>query len=302
MNAPAELHLDLDGAWPRDLQGALAEQDYLDCREWGAPLRYSSTRECVEEFFAEVEERLAPWMLYGSGDFHFLTALWLRRIEEPFTLITFDNHPDWDVRPPHWCCGTWVNRALELPALRRAALWGCGNFELNWPHRMWANHKALRAERLHVWPWAERIEASTRQLWPGITRENWREEFTRFAGSLAGEKVYVTVDLDCLDAREAVTNWENGLFSAGDVAWALRALRERGAKMIGGDVCGAWSPIKYARWKQRIEGMLDHPRGGKNLDAGEAMRTNLRALRVIWPALTGRDQHESGGDQQHAQP
>jgi len=300
MNASSsELHLDLDGAWP---QNALTDgADYLDCREWGPPLRYSSIRACVEEFYEHVEKQLKPWTLYGSGDFHFLTALWLRRLEEPFTLITFDNHPDWDVRPPYWCCGTWINRALDLPTLKKAALWGCGNFELNWPHRMWANHKALRTDRLHVWPWAERIEASTQKLWPGITRENWKENFARFAQSLRRERVYVTVDFDCLAAGEAVTNWEQGLFHAEDVAWALRELREH-VEIIGGDACGAYSPIKYARWKQRIEGTLDHPKEEEPVDVAEAARVNLRALQKIWPALTGRDEHEPARDQQHTEP
>ena len=52
---------------------------------------------------------------------------------------------------------------------------------------------------------------------------NWRERFQRFAGELAGAAVYVTVDLDCLRAEEAVTNWESGLFTA-DADSALGAL------------------------------------------------------------------------------
>ena len=295
MTPARALHVDLDGAWPRD---ALA--DYLDCREWGPRLRYSTTRKTVREFFAAVQDRLAPFTLYGSGDFHFLTALWLRKIERPFTLISFDNHPDWDARPPRWCCGTWINRALELPALRHVAVWGCGNFELNWPNRLFRNQRAEREGRLTVAPWAGRIAPSARKLWPGITPENWQDHFSKFAASLAGGDVYVTVDLDCLREGESVTNWEAGHFRAADIEWALGTLRAQ-AEIIGGDVCGAWSPPQYARWKQRIESSLDHPRMPAP-DPREASQVNARTFETVWPALTGGHQHDPRRNQAHADP
>lgn len=281
MSAPPALHLDLDGAWPREA----VPGDYLECRAWAAKLRYSTTRGHVRDFFKMVEPRLAAFTLYGSGDFHYLSALWLRRLREPFTLLSFDNHPDWDIRPPHWCCGTWLNRALELPHLRRAVVWGCGNFELDWPNRLFANHRALRADRLRVWPWRERISASAQKIWPGMTRENWRAHFETFAASLAGDQVYVTVDMDCLRSADAVTNWENGLFTSDDIAWALGKMRDHG-KIVGGDLCGAYSPPRYARFKQRIEARLDHPKI-EDLDASHAATRNARTREVIWPALTG---------------
>src|SRR5205823_160834 len=178
MKAFSRLHVDLDGAWPRN---ALPDAEYVDCKHWGAHLRYSTTRVLVHDFFEQMCEHRAVYTLYGSGDFHHLTALWLRRITEPFTLISFDNHPDWDVRPPRWCCGTWMNRALEMPNLRHAVVWGCGNFELNWPSRLFANRRALRADRLRVWPWAERIARSAQKIWPGIRHESWRARFEEFA-------------------------------------------------------------------------------------------------------------------------
>ncbi len=282
MTSRRALHVDLDGAWPQD---ALA--NYLDCTAWAPGLRYSTTVKNVRDFFAHVQNSAAPFTLYGSGDFHFLSALWLRKIDKPFTLVSFDNHPDWDIRPPRWCCGTWINRALELPSLRNVAIWGCGNFELNWPNRLFRNSSAERAGRLAIWPWAERISASARKLWPGITGTGWRETFKKFASSLRGEKVYVTVDLDCLAAGESMTNWEHGCFQASDVEWALKTLRSH-AQIIGGDICGAWSPPRYARWKQRIESTLDHPRVPPP-EPEEARRINARAFETIWPALTGGD-------------
>ena len=98
---------------------------------------------------------------------------------EPFTLVSFDNHPDWDIRPPKWCCGSWMNRALDLPSVERIAVWGCGNFECwGWP-RVWGNHRDVRSGRLAVHPWADERPAADRARPGSITRETWREMFTR---------------------------------------------------------------------------------------------------------------------------
>jgi hypothetical protein len=282
MPAASQLHLDLDGAWPRD---ALPNAAYLDLQEWGAALRYCTTGRIVEDFLKTAHSRLADFTLYGSGDYHHVSSLLLRRVERPFTLVSFDNHPDWDIRPPHWCCGTWMNRALEIPNLRRIAIWGCANGELNWPGRMYANHAARCANRLDAFPWAEHTSESSRKIWHGVSRENWREKFREFAARLADTDVYVTVDMDCLNDAESVTNWEHGHFTAEDIAWARISLSAH-ARLTGGDLCGAWSPIRYARFWQRIAGKIDHP-AQKPVDAAKAAEINIRAMRIIWPSLVG---------------
>ena len=240
----------------------------------------------MEKFYEEVKPRLAPFTLYGSGEFHHLSALWLRQFSEPVTLVSFDNHPDWDVRPPHWGCGGWVNRALELAHVESAIVWGCGNFEFNWPHRMFANHRALADGKLAVHVWKERMSESVQEHWPVISRDDWRGQFTAFAAKLGGRKVYVTIDTDCLRMEDAVTNWEQGLFTAEDIAVALGDLRTSGAQIVGGDVCGAWSVPEYSRWKQKFAANFDRPKLPP-IDPAKAREVNERSLAILWPALTG---------------
>ncbi|XHR27829.1 MAG: hypothetical protein ACFUZC_18085 [Chthoniobacteraceae bacterium] len=287
MNSPLFLHLDLDGAWPRErILDLLPQAAYRDGRQWGPALRFTAQRKTVDAFYREIRGELAPFILYGSGDFHHLSALWIRSQTEPFTLVSFDNHPDWDTRPPHWCCGSWLSRAVELPCLRSATIWGPGNFELEWPNRGFANWEGIRAGRLAVRPWAERLKPASRNRWDAVTRENWREAFSTFAASLAGQRIYVTVDMDCLRLEEASTNWENGLFTAGDIAWALEQLHGAGT-VVGGDVCGAYSAPRYARFFQRLAAAFDHPKLGPEV-AAQAVEHNLASLATIWPALTAR--------------
>ena len=280
MATSISLHLDLDGAWERNS----VPFEAVDVKAWGPRLRFSAPTREVEDFYREIEAQLTPFLLYGSGDFHHLTALWLRRVDEPVTVISFDNHPDWDIRPPKWCCGGWVNRALELSQVRKVSVWGCGNFEPWGLHKFFGNRRAEREGRLEIHPWADDRPASDRQRRGAIVRQDWQRRFLAFAKELAGEPVYVTIDLDCLRAEEAVTNWENGRFTVDDLEWALRELRNA-AQVVGGDICGAFSTPRYARLKQRFASEFDHPKLNRP-EPAEICRINTETLRRLWPLLT----------------
>ena len=273
------IHLNLDDAW----EPAALGLPVVDAREWGPRLRFSAPPREVEAFYRAYADRLAPFILYGSGDFHHLSGLWVRRFAEPLTVISFDNHPDWDIRPPRWCCGSWVNRALELEAVQKVSVWGCGNFECWWPGQAFGNRRAERAGTLEVHAWADDRPLAQQQRRGAIFRGTWREDFARFVRGLNGGDVYVTVDLDGLQAGDAVTNWENGKFATAEVAWALGEMRER-TRVVGGDICGAYSPQKYARWKQGFVAKLDHPRLPEP-DVEEARAINRAAFEALWPVL-----------------
>lgn len=291
-SSPIGLHLNLDEAWPRD---GLALQT-VDLRSWGPQLRFSAPARAIENFYREVGGELSPFLLYGSGDFHHLTALWVRQVAEPFVLVSFDNHPDWDLRPPRWGCGGWVNRALEVPRVEKISVWGCGNFECWWPRQIFGNRRAEREGRLEIHPWADDRPPRDHARRGAIVRTNWRERFSEFVRKLQVKSVYVTIDLDCLQASEAITNWENGRFSVADLEWALQELRGE-VRIVGGDVCGAYSPPVYARAKQRFVAEIDHP---KLLlpPAEEARAINDRAVEALWPILTERHEHHAGADQE----
>jgi arginase family enzyme len=274
------LHLNFDDAWS-DLPGDLP---LVDAREWGPRLRFSAPARLIEEFYREYKARVAPFIVYGSGDFHHLSALWVRQLTEPFVLVSFDNHPDWDVRPPRWGCGGWVNRALELPVVEKVSVWGCGNFECWWPRSLFGNRRAERTGELEVHPWADGRPAANQNRRGAILRSNWRAKFTQFAQALAGSNVYVTIDLDCLRREDAITNWESGRFTLEDVAWALAQLRATKARIVAGDICGAFSPPVYARAKQRFAAEMDHPKL-EQPDLETAQEINLRAFQALWPVL-----------------
>ena len=274
------LHLNLDDAW----EGAALNFPTIEARAWGPVLRFSAQPRLIEEFFREHQARLPPFLLYGSGDFHHLSALWIRRITAPLIVVSFDNHPDWDIRPPRWCCGSWVNRALDLPHVEKVCVWGCGNFESWWPGQIFGNRRAEREGQLDVHPWADERPVAQQKRRGAIFRETWRAEFERFVAAMSGANLYVTVDLDCLQPGDAVTNWENGKFTLEDVAWGLARLQAE-TRIVGGDICGAYSKANYARATQRLIAMIDHPRLPIP-DEGEARKINRTALERLVPILT----------------
>ena len=274
------VHLNFDDAWVGD---ALSSPT-IDLTKWGPALRFCAPSRVIEEFYQEHSTQLAPFILYGSGDFHHLTALWLRRYAEPLVVVSFDNHPDWDVRPPRWACGGWVNRALELPHVQKVTVWGCGNFEYWWPGRIFGNRRAVREGTLEVRAWADERPRRDQERRGAIFRSSWRERFEQFVAELAGRSVYVTVDLDCLESGAAVTNWENGRFTIDDLVWALERLRSQ-VRIVAGDICGAFSEPKYARAGQRFVATMDHPKLPIPNEV-ETRNINRTALERLWPILT----------------
>ena len=70
---PDAVHLNLDDAWPPGVMGLPTR----DLRAWGPRLRYTAPPATVDAFVAEVGPSLPKWVLYGSGDFHYLARVFL---------------------------------------------------------------------------------------------------------------------------------------------------------------------------------------------------------------------------------
>ena len=88
----------------------------IDCRD------LEGTRCYLDDYAKEqLLERMEAASLNGihfidSGNYHYLSLLWLMHIKTPFNLILFDHHPD--DQPPSFgqitSCGGWVLEAKEI--------------------------------------------------------------------------------------------------------------------------------------------------------------------------------------------
>ena len=82
---------------------------------------------CDEAAEAEIVKALNPLPLNAlhwidGGDFHYLSDIWMRRLDAPAKLVLFDNHPD-DQEPAFGSdilsCGGWVAHSRRFnPMLR----------------------------------------------------------------------------------------------------------------------------------------------------------------------------------------
>ena len=238
--------------------------EVVDLRELGPAVRYIPTKQAEAGLEAAVSSRDRRWLsLTGSGDFHHVTAPILRQISEPISLVVFDYHSDWIKSSP--CpCGAWMVSALGLPNIERIVSIGMGGSSIeNWlvGHGPAAN---IFSGRVEFYPYdckmskclgrrtgdpacaeIKRRLISTEIHWNTIDGSDWDSMIRRIIDSLPTEKVYLSIDKDCLRAEHAVSNWQPGHLTLDQVIGAVGMLIES-RDVIGADITGEYSKIEVA--------------------------------------------------------
>ena len=295
--------VDLDGVGS---PGAVAAElgldaQVVDARDLGPRLRLWAAPSAMIEFAGRLAVAGQPkgsgpvLTLFGSGDYHHLTTALLRKVDEPFTLIHFDNHPDWVRLAPRFHCGAWVNRALELKTLVRVATIGPCSDDLDWPELKGGNVAALASGRIELYPWRRAPTTVLRQLGnnPSFQRKGrqviWRnvaDDWPIFLEELHTRiptaAIWITIDKDVLRPSDAGTNWDQGQMPLGALLDGIQRLA-RGKRVLGADVCGNYSRRRFglnvAKW---IEAFLEHavppaePAARRNLGVDRALIGTLK--------------------------
>lgn len=278
----------------------------VDLRDIGPSLRLWSRRKNIEAARARLAAAADPRpsvTFMGSGDFHHLAALLAERVEEPFTLLHFDNHPDWVRLAPRWHCGSWVNRALALPNVRRVVTVGCCSDDLIDPVRKGGNLPALAAGRMALFPWQHEASRVRRRIadGPGHTWRDGHIHWRNLAGvplpqaiyavlaAIPTEAIWITIDKDVLPEHEALTNWDQGQMPFAALRAMLRAAGER-KRVLGADICGEYSPPRHVNWLKRIESKMDQPlrNAADRRKIEDNTRTDRELARVLFDACTAR--------------
>lgn len=213
-----------------------------------------------------------PVYFYGSGDFHHLTAILLGRVEEPVTIVHFDNHPDWVRFPATVNCGAWVNRALELPQVRKVVTIGPCSDDLVRPEWQFANLRAVADGRISLYPWRHAPSrvwgrygeaAGFRQdggylHWRNLADEDWELFLGELVAAIPTASIWLTIDKDVLGRADACTNWDQGELPFGHLLAAVERLAgER--RVLGVDVCGDWSAPRFSDPFRATLAFFDHP-------------------------------------------
>ena len=156
-----------------------------------------------------------------SGNYHYMTRLWLEKLQIPFRLLVFDNHTD--MQPPAFggllSCGGWIAASLEeLPLLQEVILVG-------------PDEEAYTQVELDL---QQKVLFLSREKLSTMTAEEKVGFFNNLSEDLP---LYVSVDKDVLCKGDASTTWSQGDMHLSELMSFLELVLER-QNILGMDVCG----------------------------------------------------------------
>ncbi|MBU0548228.1 MAG: arginase family protein [Candidatus Omnitrophica bacterium] len=223
------------------------------------------------------QEKDCPTFL-GSGDFHHISEILTSQINQPTCLVIFDFHPDWDILPPRFGCGSWVSQALENKNISKCILIGMGSDDLSGIALQTGNLASLTANRLEIYPFrhkpsrigfrhipenysitARRGFLTSKVIWHELEKEDLSEFILKLIKRLPTQKVYISIDKDCLNSDFALTNWEEGCLRLDQLLIMLKIIRNN-LDIIGLDITGDYSPPVISSRLKAMFSRLDHPK------------------------------------------
>lgn len=156
-----------------------------------------------------------------SGNYHYMTRLWLEKLQIPFRLLVFDNHTD--MQPPAFggllSCGGWIAASLEeLPLLQEVILVG-------------PDEEAYTQVEPDL---QQKVLFLSREKLSTMTAEEKEGFFNNLSEDLP---LYVSVDKDVLCKGDASTTWSQGNMHLSELMSFLELVLER-QNILGMDVCG----------------------------------------------------------------
>lgn len=178
---------------------------------------------------------------FDNGNYHYMSKLWTDRVQEPFTLIVFDHHPD--MQPPRFggilSCGGWVKEVLDHNKfVQNVVIIGVKD-ELVETVR----EELSQSGEAGILDKITFITES--KLNHDVTREGETARLIGFTDSIAtlqndnfySSNLYFSIDKDALAPAYAATNWDQG--SLGTEALKSTIARfAAGRKILGIDICG----------------------------------------------------------------
>ncbi len=177
------------------------------------------TKQEIRDIIAPLTERIH---FIDSGNYHYLSLLWMEKIEEDFELIVLDEHPD--MQMPAFgritSCGAWVREAVEtLPHLKKIYHLGAEEALMEEVWKEWPEGR----KKIHV----VSQENNTPEYWRGIWEET---KWNRLP-------VYISIDKDVMGRSECPCDWSQGVMKFKELEHFLATLPED-AYILGLDVCG----------------------------------------------------------------
>lgn len=184
--------------------------EYIDCSDIDGTNCYVDN-EALDKLRLRMKDIDARGIHFiDSGNYHYLTHLFLEKIPREFELVLIDKHPDCKASmfESLMSCGSWVKDALyNIPNLMRVYMIGVDTvllYELD-----------------------------------DLGKYRDRALVVRASAKLSESKlpIYMSIDKDVLDTSITVTNWDQGNMTLEELdEWIDYILDNR--YLIGADICG----------------------------------------------------------------
>ena len=155
---------------------------------------------------------------FDNGNYHYMSKIWTDMVEEPFSLVVFDHHPD--MQEPRFgnilSCGGWVKKVVEEnPFVDNVVILGV------------ADHLAdeFRNDKVSF------IRESEIVTLEGRSPDRVHSILSH------SPNLYISIDKDALSTDYAATNWDQGSLSLEHTKAIVNALAQN-HKIVGVDICG----------------------------------------------------------------
>lgn len=235
-----DLVLDFTHSYSADWIERNKELKVIDCSDIAGTDMY-----CTREAEEELERRISAFPLRGihfidSGNYHYMTRIFTKRISEPYNLLFFDNHNDMQptMIPELLSCGAWAKQTIEDDEdLQKLFLIGPDEKAIN-------DINVANADKL--------VCISREELREWNMKEKLAECLAEIDMRLP---LYVSIDKDVMSEEYARTNWNQGEMSLVTLKEILEyiynMLKENGSGVVSVDICGEL-PYKDASFKEAV--------------------------------------------------
>lgn len=249
--------------------GPLSGADTIRLSKWQEVIRYGCKLRDLDrlERALDLKGFASPRITFmGSGDFHHLSYLLIRRLASkgPFQVAVFDNHPD-NMRYPWGIhCGSWVHHVCKLPFVSKVTVIGITSDDIRWTH-LWENHLLPlytgKLSYVSLAPLSSLISLlRLRRIERFEGKEGALPEW--IADRIAKNRlpVYLSIDKDVLSTKVVQTNWDQGILTEETL---LESVRRFKSGVFAADITGEISHHRYQKlWKRALskwDGQSDLP-------------------------------------------
>jgi len=231
----------------QDSAGPDAKIRWIDCSDIPGTDCY-----CDDEAVTAIRKQIASAGItdaggihfFDNGNYHYMSKIWTDMIQEPFSLVVFDHHPD--MQAPRFgnilSCGGWVKKVLdENQFINNVVIIGVADHLVDETRAELS--QAGDADILDKVTFIK--ESEVRETGTPSSFSRTTMSFSRMRESLRSPtesgmtegRIYISIDKDALSPTYAATNWDQGSLDIATLKEIIACLATN-HKIIGVDICG----------------------------------------------------------------